>query len=424
MQFDLTSAEVNTNGAFNVSGLIVTLSSGQVLEWGRGKVYIERSHASGSDPISTGSSVNWGNFTSYTNPGDGPVLPGTGISTTTNGTGQVTFNASASGVSDHGALTGLSDDDHSAIYPGISQTETISGYYTFTSTSGIGLERGILLGYGAGAYTFIHPPEFTPPTPQYDGDLYNDKDDGLWYRYDLDDTDWYPLLDSDSSINADKIGSGTVADARIASTIARDSELAFTNASVGVHNPGPVVIGPYPATTNDFYEGRALYVELRNDKGILIGEPHYNAPSEHYNGFIDGRITLSSDLGTRPWRGYRSELHHSAEQSWNHWHFLAETMFEGAASYTQDAGTASGGYATSLEGTNSNVTLSDWRGLYIQKPKETGTANDFPGSLTDLYGIYIEDFGDQATATELGIYVEGDLRSYVWGVGAEAHIWV
>lgn len=35
------------------------------------------------------------------------------------------------GVGDHGGLAGLGDDDHSAIYPGIAQTETVTGTWIF-----------------------------------------------------------------------------------------------------------------------------------------------------------------------------------------------------------------------------------------------------------------------------------------------------
>lgn len=37
------------------------------------------------------------------------------------------------GVSDHGDLTGLADDDHGAVYPGFAQSETISGSWNFTT---------------------------------------------------------------------------------------------------------------------------------------------------------------------------------------------------------------------------------------------------------------------------------------------------
>lgn len=40
------------------------------------------------------------------------------------------------GVTDHGGLTGLDDDDHSAVYPGYAQTETITGQWTFALTGG------------------------------------------------------------------------------------------------------------------------------------------------------------------------------------------------------------------------------------------------------------------------------------------------
>ena len=42
------------------------------------------------------------------------------------------------GGGDHGALTGLDDDDHSAIYPAYSQDETITGNWTFSGTQRIG----------------------------------------------------------------------------------------------------------------------------------------------------------------------------------------------------------------------------------------------------------------------------------------------
>lgn len=45
---------------------------------------------------------------------------------------------SVAGATDHGALTGLSDDDHGAIYPGISQSETITGQWAFNSAPGSG----------------------------------------------------------------------------------------------------------------------------------------------------------------------------------------------------------------------------------------------------------------------------------------------
>lgn len=35
------------------------------------------------------------------------------------------------GVTDHGSLTGLSDDDHGAVYPGLAQIESITGYWTY-----------------------------------------------------------------------------------------------------------------------------------------------------------------------------------------------------------------------------------------------------------------------------------------------------
>lgn len=46
---------------------------------------------------------------------------------------QISGSVIQSGL-DHGSISGLGDDDHSAVYPGLAQTETISGGWTFTST--------------------------------------------------------------------------------------------------------------------------------------------------------------------------------------------------------------------------------------------------------------------------------------------------
>jgi hypothetical protein len=43
--------------------------------------------------------------------------------------------AGQGGTVDHGALTGLGDDDHSAVYPGLAQSEIISGSWSFTNLS-------------------------------------------------------------------------------------------------------------------------------------------------------------------------------------------------------------------------------------------------------------------------------------------------
>lgn len=41
----------------------------------------------------------------------------------------------AGGLVDHGDLSGLADDDHSAVYPGLAQSETVSGLWTFSRST-------------------------------------------------------------------------------------------------------------------------------------------------------------------------------------------------------------------------------------------------------------------------------------------------
>lgn len=67
---------------------------------------------------------------------EGTTIDATGVTDgyvlTADGAGNAAWEVIPSGVTDHGALTGLSDDDHSAVYPGIADTESITGAWTFS----------------------------------------------------------------------------------------------------------------------------------------------------------------------------------------------------------------------------------------------------------------------------------------------------
>lgn len=59
-------------------------------------------------------------------------------------------------ITDHGALSGLGDDDHGAVYGNIGDTETISGAWTFSAllTASLGLTvNGALTDIGGGTYS-------------------------------------------------------------------------------------------------------------------------------------------------------------------------------------------------------------------------------------------------------------------------------
>jgi hypothetical protein len=71
------------------------------------------------------------------------IIAGTGLTGGGDLTADRTLTVNA-GAIDHGALGGLGDDDHSAVYPAYAQTESITGEWTFTKE--INAQSKILIG--------------------------------------------------------------------------------------------------------------------------------------------------------------------------------------------------------------------------------------------------------------------------------------
>jgi len=91
-------------------------------------------------------------------------------------TGATTFAWSAQSGIDHGALGGLNDDDHGAVYPGLAQAETISGNWTITGSwtlsTNVAVDAGVTVD---GVNISIHTHDYYKPVNYhasgYDGDV-------------------------------------------------------------------------------------------------------------------------------------------------------------------------------------------------------------------------------------------------------------
>ncbi len=97
LHLDFTAIESNTNGAFKAE-LIVTLADGSLIQWGRGRIEIEKSVATGVTPASTDSTRTYANIDTFVGvEAYGPYRAGTNVTFSTNADGSVDINGGAGG---------------------------------------------------------------------------------------------------------------------------------------------------------------------------------------------------------------------------------------------------------------------------------------------------------------------------------------
>jgi len=177
-------------------------------------------------PLPTNATVNWAQVGQYLNTGDnGPYRVGTGLSSVTNADGSLTLSSTAGGGNVVGPASAV--DERIAVYDG--------------TTGKIIKDGGTII-----------------------SDLATDAEVATTYLAKTGDGSGVTAL------NGSEVTSGTVADARIASTITRDSELAAFNYAEKFENNNftgtNTFINTVIVQANSFVEDVALY--FLNDGGL------------------------------------------------------------------------------------------------------------------------------------------------------------
>ena len=173
------AADLNHADGKYLYGLTIENGSGQIVTVNQGKFEIRPSPpVTGVSTTSFGQVINWNTYTSYTGNANAPVQPGSNITATTNSAGVVTFSTHATGETN--IITSIVEGTAIDITTnGLGRTVSVDGTESFNAS-------------GA------------------------------------------------TNLNGTSIASGTVADARIASSIARDSELTqvLAGTAIGVVTSG------------------------------------------------------------------------------------------------------------------------------------------------------------------------------------------
>lgn len=108
-------------------------------------------------------------------------------------------------------------------------------------------------------------------------------------------------------------------------------------------------------------------------------------------------LNIGNDFSVDTTTTYRSihiEDDYTAKQTSNIWNCVMTNKYDGSTTYSQNNGTSpfhNGNIGLQLEGANPNVTLPNYMYLTIQTPSLDAGAGSFAGTITQLYGIYIDD---------------------------------
>lgn len=152
-----------------------------------------------------------------------------------------------------------------------------------------------------------------------------------------------------------------------------------------------------------------LALKTTSGRGIKIGE-HTDDGADHGSALnIGNSVTTDINLSTIS-RDIHVQTYYSVKQSWNVWNQILCVGFDGTATYSQNTGpggvyNGTGNLALQLRGSNANLTIPSHIYFNIQNPTGSGGVGAFAGTITSLYGIYIETLNKGTT--NYSIYTNG-----------------